>query len=113
MIFLDVLYILILLVYLPFNLKFIFKQEYRRIIKGRFSPDIKPDEKGTIWVHAVSVGEVKSLESFISLLRINTDKRIILSVTTPSGFKIAKEIFKEIDVINGPFDLSFVVRITM
>lgn len=110
MIFLDVLYILILLIYIPFNPKFIFKQEYRKIIKGRFSPDIKPDDKGTIWIHAVSVGEVKSLESFISLLRTNTNKRIILSVTTPSGFKIAKEIFKEIDVINGPFDLSFVVR---
>ncbi|MCK4889403.1 MAG: hypothetical protein KAS97_05680 [Candidatus Aminicenantes bacterium] len=110
MIFLDILYILILLIYIPLNPKFFFKPEYRKIIKGRFSPDIEPDEKGTIWIHAVSVGEVKSLESFISLLRVKTDKRIILSVTTPSGFKIAEEIFKEIDVINGPFDLSFVVK---
>ncbi len=110
MIFLDLIYILILILYIPFNPKFLFKPEYRRVIKGRFSPNISPDEKGTIWIHAVSVGEVKSLESFISFLRIRTDERIILSVTTPSGFKIAKEIFTDIDVINGPFDLSFVVR---
>jgi len=110
MFFLDILYILILLIYIPLNPRFVFRSEYRRIIKGRFSPDIEPDENGTIWIHAVSVGEVKSLESFISLLRTKSDKRIILSVTTPSGFKIAKKVFKEIEVINGPFDLSFVIR---
>lgn len=110
MIFLDVLYILILIIYIPLNPRFLFNPEYRKIIKGRFSPAIGPDKRGTIWIHAVSVGEVKSLESFISLLRITSDARILLSVTTPSGLKIAKEIFKDIDVINGPFDLSFVVK---
>lgn len=110
MIFLDILYILILVIYIPFNPRFLFDPKYRKIIKGRFSPVISPDERGTIWIHAVSVGEVKSLEGFISLLRVKSDKRIILSVTTPSGFKIAKDIFTDIDVINGPFDLSFVVK---
>ncbi len=110
MIFLDVLYILILILYIPLNPRFLFKKEYRKILKGRFSPGISRDEKGSIWIHAVSVGEVKSLESFISLLRAKTGKRIILSVTTPSGYRIAREIFKDIEIVNGPFDLSFVVK---
>jgi len=110
MIFLDVLYILILIIYIPLNPRFLFKKEYRNVIKGRISPGVKRVERGSIWVHAVSVGEVKSLESFISLLKAKTDMRIVLSVTTPSGFRIAKEIFKDIEVINGPFDLSFVIR---
>ncbi|MEN8223520.1 MAG: glycosyltransferase N-terminal domain-containing protein [Acidobacteriota bacterium] len=110
MIFLDVLYIFILMIYIPLNPRFLFKKEYREIIKGRFSPGVDLNKRKSIWIHAVSVGEVKSLESFISLLQAKTDKRIILSVTTPSGFRIAGEIFKDIEVINGPFDLSFVVK---
>ncbi len=110
MIFLDFLYILILIIYIPLNPRFLFKKEYRRVMKGRISPEVNTDDRGSIWIHAVSVGEVKSLESFISLLQAKSDRRIILSVTTPSGFRIAKEIYKEIKVINGPFDLSFVIK---
>ena len=110
MLLLDALYILILIFYIPFNPRFIFKKEYRKILKGRFTPDVSPGKQDSIWIHAVSVGEVKSLENFISLLRTRTDRRIILSVTTPSGYRMAKEIFSDIEVINGPFDLSFVVR---
>jgi len=110
MLLLDALYIMILALYIPFNLRFVFRKEYREILKGRFSPSVSPGRKDSIWIHAVSVGEVKSLENFISLLKAKTDRRIILSVTTPSGYRIAKEIFKDIEVINGPLDLSFVIR---
>ncbi len=110
MIFLDFLYVLTLIIFIPLNPRFIFSKSYRKILKGRFSPDISSLAKGSIWIHAVSVGEVKSLREFISLLRKRTDRKIILSVTTPSGFKMAKNIFKDIDIINGPFDLSFIVK---
>ena len=108
--FLDFIYILLLLIYIPLNPRFLFNREYRRIIRGRFFPGTGNNHEGTIWIHAVSVGEVKSLESFIPLLRAKSGKKIILSVTTPSGFRIAGEIFRDIDVINGPFDLTFVIR---
>ncbi len=110
MFFIDIIYLLALIIYLPFNLKLVLNLKYRKLIKRRFSPDIEPDNKGSIWIHAVSVGEVRSLGRFVSLLQKTDDRRIVLSVTTPSGFNEAKKIFKNIVVLNGPLDLSFVVK---
>ncbi len=111
MLLLDIVYFIILIFFIPFNLKFVFNKEYRKIMKGRFHPGIEIKDSKSIWIHAVSVGEVKSLEKFVSVLKEKIDRKIVLSVTTPSGFRMARNIFKGIDVINCQLDFSFVVRI--
>jgi len=108
--FINILYLLALIIYLPFNLKLVLNSKYRELIKGRFSPAIKPDERGSIWIHAVSVGEIRSLRRFVSLLKKKDGRRIVLSVTTPSGLEEAKKIFSGIIVLNGPVDFSFVTK---
>ena len=112
MLLLDFLYILVIILSLPLWLKFLFKKEYRLILKHRLSPEIKPGKKKRIWIHAVSVGEVKSLRSLIGQLVSTDDRDVVLSVTTPSGFEFAKKEYGDLNVrvINAPLDFSFTIK---
>ncbi len=110
MVFLDLAYLILLIISLPFYLKVFFKKEYRAQIKGRFSPGVDFSQKKRVWLHAVSVGEVKSLSGFISQLGKSFNGEIVLSVTTPSGLKVAKKEFPGLTVINAPFDFSFTIK---
>jgi len=65
-----------------------------------------------IWIHAVSLGEVKVASSIIpSLRRIMPECSIILSTFTEHGKNLAKDTFgKEIPVIYAPVDFVGSVR---
>lgn len=108
----DFLYSIIILITLPLWIKFLFKKEYRDILKHRLSPAVKASEKKRTWIHAVSVGEVRSVRSLIEQLVDKYDQEIVLSVTTPSGFDFAKKEYNDIDVkiINAPLDFSFTIK---
>lgn len=111
MVLFDLLYFLVILLTLPLWARFAFTKRYRTIIKHRLIPGIRPSKKKRIWIHAVSVGEVRSIKSLIEKLQEKyKDKEIVLSVTTPSGFHTAKEMYPFIPVINAPVDLSFTIR---
>ena len=109
MIFLDLLYAVLLLCAFPFWVKYIFRKNYRRLLKDRLRPQLPARTEKTIWIHAVSVGEVRSLKSLIHNLH-EKSRPVILSVTTPSGFEFARKEYPSLPVIHSPFDLSFVVR---
>ncbi|MDY7038910.1 MAG: 3-deoxy-D-manno-octulosonic acid transferase [Thermodesulfobacteriota bacterium] len=90
---------------------------YSRGLKERlgFVPDARvKDLTGfpRIWIHAVSLGEVKVAAPIIeSLQGIKPDCSIILSTTTDHGFDLAMELFrKKIPVIYAPIDTIFSVR---
>ena len=106
----DVLYFLLVLILFPFWIRTVLKVDYRRILGRRLSPSVGPSVKKRIWLHAVSVGEVKSLKNLIFQLNRRFPGRIVLSVTTPTGFECATREYKDIEVINAPVDLTFVVR---
>jgi 3-deoxy-D-manno-octulosonic-acid transferase len=111
MILFDLLYILILLPSLPLWIKVLLKKEYRTLLKHRLVPDIKPSSHKRLWIHAVSMGEVRSLKFLISQLKETyKEKEIVLSVSTPTGYKCAKEEYPGISVINAPLDFSFTIR---
>lgn len=110
MVLFDIVYLLVLVLSVPLWARMLFKREYRRILKHRFSPAIEPAARKRIWIHAVSVGEVKSLKSLIERLRQEYDQEIVLSVTTPSGFEFARMEYQDIEVINAPVDLSFTIK---
>ncbi len=88
MILFDLLYIILLIATLPFwAINVFFKKEYREIFKHRFSPDITTpgNNNKRIWIHAVSVGEVRSIKELIHQLKDKYEPKgmeILLSVTT-------------------------------
>ena len=65
----------------------------------------------TIWIHAVSVGEVLAILRVVDELRAQLpDWRIVVSTTTDTGQKLARERFGENNVFYVPLDLPFAVR---
>ena len=65
----------------------------------------------TIWVHAVSVGEVVAITGLVFELRGRFPQhRIAVSTTTATGQKIAQERFGEDSVFYFPLDLPFAIR---
>ena len=64
--------------------------------------------KPTIWVHAVSVGEVVALSAVIAALRENfPSHRVLISTTTNTGQKLAAQRFGADSVFYFPLDFGF------
>jgi len=65
----------------------------------------------SIWVHAVSAGEVVAVTSLILYLRQKHSIPIVLTTTTSSGFVMAKKRLGEDQLVfYSPFDLLFIVK---
>ena len=65
----------------------------------------------TIWIHAVSVGEVLAISRVIEELKAQLPGwRVVVSTTTDTGQKLARERFGESNVFYVPLDLPFAVR---
>ena len=65
----------------------------------------------TIWIHAVSVGEVLAISRVVEeLKKYLPGWRIVVSTTTDTGQKLARERFGENNVFYVPLDLPFAVR---
>jgi 3-deoxy-D-manno-octulosonic-acid transferase len=73
------------------------------------------DADESIWIHAVSVGEVLTARPLISdLKRRYPNLRMFLSTTTMAGQQLARRNVQDVDaVFYFPFDLGFVVRRTL
>ena len=73
------------------------------------------DAEASIWVHAVSVGEVLSARPVVADLRKRyPDLRVFLSTTTLSGQQLARRSVSDVDgVFYFPFDWVFTVRRTL
>ncbi|MDD3593741.1 MAG: 3-deoxy-D-manno-octulosonic acid transferase [Candidatus Gastranaerophilales bacterium] len=70
------------------------------------------DEK-SIWVHAVSVGEVNAVENFVKRLRKEfPNEKIVLSTVTKTGNAVANQKFQStVDkIVYFPFDFSFAIN---
>ena len=87
------------------------KRRFAGITQRFFIPDAHLKQKGALWLHAVSVGEVNLLPSLISALKkYNKDLSVIISSITPQGYDLARKLFPEYDVIYFPFDFSWVIK---
>lgn len=69
----------------------------------------------TIWLHAVSVGEVQLLVPLIGSLRAKYPlARLALSTTTDSGMQLARERMpKDVQLFYFPLDFSWAIKRTM
>jgi 3-deoxy-D-manno-octulosonic-acid transferase len=78
---------------------------------GRVPDQVRNAQQPTIWVHAVSVGEVLAISTLIKRLRERYPKhRVFLSTTTATGFQLACERFGPEDVFFFPLDFRFAIR---
>ncbi len=67
-----------------------------------------------IWVHAVSVGEVKASRPLVRALRERfPDVPLVLSTGTLTGQETARRLFPDLCVFAAPLDLPWVVRRTV
>lgn len=72
---------------------------------------LRQPDKPVIWVHAVSVGEVLGLSGLLKQLRDDNPRyRVVLSTTTATGQKLARERFGSENVFYFPFDFAFAIR---
>jgi 3-deoxy-D-manno-octulosonic-acid transferase len=65
----------------------------------------------TIWIHAVSVGEVLAISGLAEELKKRSpQRRIVVSTTTDTGQRLARSRFGEENVFYFPLDFAFAVR---
>src|SRR5580765_7067508 len=90
-------------------------RRYIATLESRFGYLNIPDLKQSIWVHAVSVGEVRAVGKLMeSLRRQYPGQPLVLSTITPTGQQLAKETRGLADhVIYFPFDFPGSIRRTL
>ncbi len=77
---------------------------------GRVPARLTENSRPTIWVHAVSLGEVLAVSGLVEQLRRRfTEYRIVVSTTTSTGQKLARKRFGD-DAFYFPLDFAFAVR---
>lgn len=60
-----------------------------------------------VWIHGVSVGEVKAASNFIARLREQRpDLQLVVSATTPNGHLVARQEYKDLPVVFYPLDFA-------
>lgn len=106
------LYAMTPLVLLRFFWRSLRAPDYRRRIGERFGRLPVLSQQQTLWVHAVSVGEVQASAPLIQRLRVAYPAMpVIVTTTTPTGSRRLKELLGE-DVLHvyAPYDVPLVVR---
>jgi len=78
---------------------------------GRVPARLNDAQPGSIWVHAVSVGEVLAVSQLVNdLQKQHPTRQIFVSTTTATGQKLARQRFGENRVFFMPLDFGFAVR---
>jgi 3-deoxy-D-manno-octulosonic-acid transferase len=89
-------------------------EKYRAGLKERLGSvpaRLNTAKPGSIWVHAVSVGEVLAVSRLIAELKTTEpDTPIFISTTTVTGQRLARERFGETHCFFMPLDFGFAVQ---
>ncbi len=74
--------------------------------RGRLGRGTLPRARGSIWIHAVSVGEVGAANSILHAIREAGVRRpLVLSASTAAGLELARASREADHVVPFPFDL--------
>lgn len=115
----NILQVIILCFCWPFILLAIpAKRKYRKTIPARLGWGLKRkicslgSDKKTIWIHALSVGEVTSVLPLVLRIREILDANLVFSVTTHTGTTLAENIIApHVDLlVPYPLDMLPIVR---
>lgn len=87
----------------------------RRVRMGhvfRLGLRLPPPPRGaTVWVHAVSVGEINSVKRLVEMILTAGHYEVYLSTTTAAGFAAAQKVFGEtVTLFYFPADFRFAIR---
>ena len=86
--------------------------DYTKLFLNRFGynfSEFKQSNKKIIWFHAVSLGEVIGSQMLINKLAEHFD--IVITTSTPTGLRRAKELFSADIAINyAPWDFVFFIN---
>ncbi|MBK8096688.1 MAG: 3-deoxy-D-manno-octulosonic acid transferase [Planctomycetes bacterium] len=103
------LFLLAFLVYSPVLLwRLLFDRRYRAGLTQRmgYVPRI-PGREPVVWIHGVSVGEVKAASNILARLRQHRpDLRLVVSATTPNGHHVARQEHPDLPVVFYPLDFA-------
>lgn len=103
------LFVLAFLLYSPFLLwRALFDKRPRPSLKERmgFVPR-RTSQRPVVWIHGVSVGEVKAASNFIAQLRrLRPDLDLLVSATTPNGHIVARQEYPDLPVVFYPLDFA-------
>ncbi len=88
------------------------------VLEKLFGPPQRESDSPLIWIHAVSVGEVRTSIPLLKDLRDSyPDWQIALSTSTDTGYKVASQLkessHSDLILFYAPFDLSFSVSRTI
>lgn len=88
------------------------RREYWRGNAARFGGGAASQTDGTLWVHAVSVGEMQAAAPLIAELRARHPTRALwLTTATPTGRERARQLFgDDVTVRYAPYDLPWCIR---
>jgi len=86
-------------------------RDYHRRWRERFGFALAPAVRGSLWVHAVSVGEVNAAEPLIKALRNSyPNAPLVVTTVTPTGSERVRQLFGDSVVhVYLPYDLPFAV----
>jgi len=111
----DLIYIFLLVLLLPvFAYRILFLGKYRESLRQRWGnvPERAPG-RTRVWVHAVSVGEVRAAEPLVAALARGTPEvEVVVSTATETGQRVARDTFGAERVFYFPFDFSVLVART-
>lgn len=77
---------------------------------GKVPSRLQKRPEPALWIHAVSVGEVLAVGQLVEELRRLSQHRVVVSTTTATAQKLARERFGEENVFYFPLDLGFAIR---
>lgn len=103
------LFLLAFLLYSPLLVyRWLFDRKPRASWRERmgFVPRLAGDTP-TVWIHGVSVGEVKAASNFVARLRaLRPDLQLVVSASTPNGHLVARQEYKDLPVVFYPLDFA-------
>ena len=107
-------YNLIFLILLPFTvariiIKSFLDKDYLTNFRHRFGIYNEKSSQKYIWFHAVSLGEVISSQTIVR--RLLKDTNLVLTTSTPTGFREAKKIYgSDVRIVYAPWDFILFVK---
>jgi 3-deoxy-D-manno-octulosonic-acid transferase len=102
-----------LILYSPVLLwRVVFDRRHRHGLRERMGyVNVRRTKDAVVWVHGVSVGEVKAAKGIITKLQEDRpDLQIVLSATTPNGLHVARLEHEDLEVIYYPLDFGLFPR---
>ena len=110
---LNILYILAIVLYSP---KIFYRMLRHDRYRGGWGQRLgkvsrKHPDKGCVWIHAVSVGEVNATRTLVDQLAAQMgDYEVVISSTTDTGLARAQAVYgNHYSVFYFPFDLSWIM----